>query len=143
MMNSNKGFTLLELMVVIAIVAIMISIATPSFRAQIEASRLRADTDNVVTALQFARSEAVTRRADVTASNFAGGASVAQGATAIRVFPAQSSGVVITGATITYRANGSVAGVQRIKVIGTSDARTICVNFIGQARVLVGDVACP
>lgn len=143
-MNSNKGFTLLELMVVIAIVAIMISIATPSFRAQIEASRLRADTDNIVTALQLARSEAVTRRADVTASNFAVGASVAQGATVIRVFPAQSSGVVIAGAAaITYRANGGVAGVQRITIIGPSDARTICVNFIGQARILVGDVACP
>lgn len=142
-MNSHKGFTLLELMVVIAIVAILIGIAVPSFRAQIEASRLRADTDNVVTAMQLARSEAVTRRADVTASNFAAGASVAQGATVIRVFPAQSSGVAITGAAITYRASGGAGGPQRLTVIGTSDARTICVNFIGQARILVGDVACP
>ncbi len=147
MINSNKGFTLLELMVAIAIFGILLSIAAPSFRVQIEASRLRADTDNVMTALQLARSEAVTRRAQVTASNFAAGATVMQGGTSIRVFPAQSSGVAIAGAAITFRPDGSVvivppAGVAAT-VTGPSEARNVCVNYIGQASIVDGATPCP
>jgi type IV fimbrial biogenesis protein FimT len=145
MMNSNKGFTLLELMVAIAVLAILLSIAVPNYNAQIAATRLRADADNVVTALQLARSEAVTRRTQVTVSNLATGATVMQGGASIRVFPALSAGIAIDGADVTYRPDGSVLAVDPagISVTGASDARTICVNYIGQARMLVGAVACP
>ncbi|MBX9754256.1 MAG: GspH/FimT family pseudopilin [Pseudomonadaceae bacterium] len=147
MMNSNKGFTLLELMVTVAILAILLSIAAPSFRTQIEASRLRADTDNIMAALQLARSEAVTRSLPVTVSNFSAGATVMQGATSLRVFPAQSSGVAIAGAAITFRPDGSVLVVPPARVAATvtgpSEARNVCVNYIGQASIVDGATLCP
>lgn len=146
-MNSNKGFTLLELMIGIAILAIMISIAVPNYNAQIEASRLRADTENVLTALQLARSEAVTRRAQVTVSNFAGGTTVMQGVNSIRVFPGQSSGVAIVGAAITFRPDGSVTAVPAANVVATvtgpSGSQSVCVNYIGQASIVSGATPCP
>ena len=61
--RSRGGFTLIELMVVIALVAIILAIAAPSFRSMIEMQRLRSITSQLVTDFQFARSEAVARRA--------------------------------------------------------------------------------
>lgn len=53
-----RAFTLIELMVVIAIVAVVLSLAAPSFQKMIEMQRLRGVQDQLVTDLQFARSEA-------------------------------------------------------------------------------------
>ncbi|WP_303746842.1 GspH/FimT family pseudopilin [Stenotrophomonas pigmentata] len=61
-----SGFTLIELMVTVAVLAIVASIAAPSMQALIGANRLSTATTELVTALQLARSEAVRRNAAVT-----------------------------------------------------------------------------
>jgi type IV fimbrial biogenesis protein FimT len=58
----NSGFTLIEVMVVVAVVAIVLTIAAPSFRDMIELQRLRSVNAQFVTDVQFTRSEAVTRQ---------------------------------------------------------------------------------
>ncbi len=55
------AFTLIELMIVVALVAIIIALAAPSFRDMILMQRLRGVNAQVVTDLAFARSEAVSR----------------------------------------------------------------------------------
>lgn len=57
----QRGFTLLELMVTIAVLAIVVSLAAPSFRETIAANRARAASDALVSALSLARLEAVKR----------------------------------------------------------------------------------
>jgi type IV fimbrial biogenesis protein FimT len=57
-----KGFTLVELMVVIAVVLMLVSLATPSVRELLAVQRLQNVHAALVTDLQFARSEAVRRR---------------------------------------------------------------------------------
>ena len=57
----DRGFTLIELMVVIAIAAVVLALAGPGFRQLIETQRLKSIHQQVVTDLQFARSEAVRR----------------------------------------------------------------------------------
>lgn len=59
------GFTMIELMVVIAIVAILAALATPSFLPTIERWRVRSGTDDLQNSIYFARSEAVKRGGDV------------------------------------------------------------------------------
>jgi len=59
--QSNKGFTVIELMVTIAVVAILLSVAVPSFWTFIQSNRVTAQANELVTALGFARSEAVKR----------------------------------------------------------------------------------
>ena len=54
----NRGFTLVELMVTIAIVAILAAIAFPSFRASFRSNRLATTTNELVASLALVRSEA-------------------------------------------------------------------------------------
>jgi type IV fimbrial biogenesis protein FimT len=60
------GLTLIELMVVVAIAAIILALAAPSFSEYIITQRLRSIHGQLATDLQFARSEAVTRSAFVS-----------------------------------------------------------------------------
>jgi type IV fimbrial biogenesis protein FimT len=60
------GFTLLELMIVTAIAVVLLAIAIPSFRTVIRTNRLAATTNELTAALQYARSEAITRGQRVT-----------------------------------------------------------------------------
>ncbi|AZZ94364.1 prepilin-type N-terminal cleavage/methylation domain-containing protein [Hahella sp. KA22] len=57
----QKGFTLVELMVVIAILAITLVLGLPSFSNLIDSNRVTANTNTLVGALNLARMEAVNR----------------------------------------------------------------------------------
>lgn len=56
-----QGFTAVELMVVIAILAVLASLAAPSFRPLIERWRVRQVVEGLQSTLHYARSEAVRR----------------------------------------------------------------------------------
>ncbi len=60
-----SGFTLIELMIVIAIVAIIAALAGPGFDNFVKLQRLKGISGNLATDLAFARSEAVARGAYV------------------------------------------------------------------------------
>ncbi|SHG20064.1 type IV fimbrial biogenesis protein FimT [Microbulbifer donghaiensis] len=65
----SPGFTLVELMMVIAILAIVIAIGVPSFTTLIKNNRLAAATNDLAGALQFARAEAVRRGSRIQVSS--------------------------------------------------------------------------
>lgn len=65
-MNKNSGFTLIELMVTLSIAAILMGIAVPSFQTTIKSNRIVTQTNQLVTALNLARSEAIKRGVQVT-----------------------------------------------------------------------------
>lgn len=64
--RSQQGFTLLELIVAISIMAILAAIAAPSFNTWRQQSHLKAQAREVFGAFQRAKSEAVTRNTTVT-----------------------------------------------------------------------------
>jgi type IV fimbrial biogenesis protein FimT len=65
-MKSVNGFTLIELMVTIAVAAILLSIGIPAFNQMTATNRIASETNDLVSALNFARSEAVKRGATVS-----------------------------------------------------------------------------
>lgn len=66
MKQSNSGFTLLELMVGVAILAILLTIGLPSFINLFTNARVRATNDSVIEALGYARNQAVSQHREIT-----------------------------------------------------------------------------
>jgi type IV fimbrial biogenesis protein FimT len=60
------GFTLVELLVALAIAAVLLTLGVPSFRSTIASSRLTSSTSDLVGSLAQARSEAIRRGVRVT-----------------------------------------------------------------------------
>ncbi len=60
MMRQAKGFTLLELMIVIAIIGIMAAVAIPNFRDSLPKSRVNAAARELFTEMQLARMKAIS-----------------------------------------------------------------------------------
>lgn len=65
-MKRHDGFTLIEMMVTIAIMAIIAAIAMPSMQSLIIANRLAAQTNELLADLALARSEAAKTGGSVT-----------------------------------------------------------------------------
>lgn len=63
---NNFGFTLIELMVTIALAAIILTQAVPSFNALVQNNRLISQKNEFISALNLARSEALKRGVRVT-----------------------------------------------------------------------------
>ena len=64
----SSGFTLIELMVTIAVLAIIVGIAAPSISTQLANQRVKSTTATLANALKEAKAESIIRRQNVTLS---------------------------------------------------------------------------
>lgn len=60
-MQKSRGFTLIELMVVVVILAILMTLVAPSFVRTIQSSTMSSTVNTFLADLRFARSEAIRR----------------------------------------------------------------------------------
>ena len=125
-MKRNSGFTLTELIVTIAIVAILMAFAIPNFRTLIQNYTQSTQANNLVFALNYARSEAVKQDARINicaspdgatcsagATNWAIGWMVFSGTTATPN-PLQSWPALASGTSLTTRVGGVATAVTPI-----------------------------
>lgn len=61
----ERGFSLVELMVTVAVLSLLMTLAVPSFAEWIQNSRIRTAAESIQNGLQVARAEAVRRNARV------------------------------------------------------------------------------
>jgi type IV fimbrial biogenesis protein FimT len=61
----NRGFTLIELMISISLIAILLMMGVPAFSTYLQNAKLRAAAENFYSGVQLARAEAVRRNAQV------------------------------------------------------------------------------
>lgn len=136
-----QGFTLIEVMIVIAIIAIVAAIAAPNYQNSITSSRKTSAANNILGALQFARSEAVIRRSDkvkvcasadgntCSGTDWSTGGVVLDNTTLLRSIP-PAPDVTISGNAITFKSDGTTTA-SSISVGG----KTVSVNIVGVAKI--------
>lgn len=120
------GFTLIELMITIAVVAVLIVLAAPSFTGLINSNRLAAQANEVVASLQQARMEAIRRNGSVTVCRTTDGTTCA--------------GAGSWNSWITVATGGEVLRVNTVKapLQVTSVASSIIFRADGLARAAAG-----
>ena len=64
--SGQRGFTLIELMITLVVLAIFLSIAAPSFTRLMEKSRVTSEANNFIGLFQIARAEAVRHNKPVS-----------------------------------------------------------------------------
>jgi type IV fimbrial biogenesis protein FimU len=103
------GFTLIELMITLALLTIVVTIAVPNFTFFIQKTRLQSKAEELVGFLQYARGEAVTHRATAAIAVNDDGPwilSIGNNERQLEHIPAQAQ-MLADVATVTYRANGT------------------------------------
>lgn len=157
-MDKNKGFTLLELLVAIAIMGVLFAIAIPSFKQMLKSNRLSTQANEFISTLNLARSEAIKRGdvINITATDSSAAANewgpgwtvtTAGGDTLIQFDGLDS--------TLTLDSTGSFGSFQyqASGLIDHGDTLNLCDDRTGEVgrqititntgRVSVSDVTCP
>lgn len=138
-----SGFTLIELMVTVAVLAVVVSLAAPSFRSIVEAQRMRAAAFDLMADLTLARSEALKRGqivAPITLSpvsgSWASGWSITAGEEVVSTKNTIGSGVSITGPTsVVFDRNGRVSStVAKFALADSSATRRRCISIDPSGR---------
>ncbi len=67
-----KGFTVIELMIVLVIAGILVTLGVPAMTNMIKDNRISAETNRLATSIRFARSEAIKRNQVVSIAKVSG-----------------------------------------------------------------------
>ncbi len=148
-MKNYTGFTLIELIITVAIAAIVMAIGIPSFRETIRENRLTTYNNQFITALNLARSEAIKRGSITTLCSSDGSTckpggyqqgwivfrnptnatSPVDAASIIRVFEKLPEGMTLTGSadSVSYNSIG----------IGTAVTWNLCKDGKGRGIEIV------
>ena len=73
-MKTQRGFTLVELLVTLAVFGILALAAIPAFNRYVNSNRMITETNTIVGALNYARNEAIKRRATISICRSSDGA---------------------------------------------------------------------
>lgn len=119
-----KGFTLIELMVVVAVIAILAVMAAPSYRDMIDRFRVRSAADDVLSVLSNARAGAVKVGLD-TAVSVTTGSNWCVGATSATVPTGGNQAIGPTACTCSNAATCLVAGEQIAVPVGKHSGVTM------------------
>lgn len=141
----QRGFTLMEALVTMSIIAIAAAIALPNFRTVMMASTAKSLSADLVVALNLARAEAVKRGAAVSVSaastDWSGGWSVQAGTELVQShLPARPDYAIRASvASVAFNATGTLAGGNAVTIdvcptADTTKSRRVALSAAGVIR---------
>ncbi len=143
---NQKGFTLVELMITLAVAFIIAAVAAPSFKNIVLSQRVKTASFDVNAALTFTRSEAVKRNASVTMEAtddaWENGWSISADGTEIRVQEAYKGIAIVDSADlglVTFSGNGRLSSAATDFTVSPADevegvaSRCISISLSGRA----------
>lgn len=152
--SASQAFTLVELMVAIAVLSILAAIALPAFDSFTLSNRLRAYANDFAAAARLARSEALKRNAPVRLCMSADGLTCTSSGSweqgwlvvtavneVVRAWPATISGYRVTSAAslLIFQANGLGTGMTALVCrqnpsVGSQE-RVVTISTLGRTEV--------
>src|SRR5690554_7277852 len=151
-MKYSRGFTLIELMIVLALLAIVATVALPGFTNLIESSRITSTTNSLVGLLNFARSEAIRHGRTIAVvpigGDYANGVAVQVGGGDLRTIEGPPGNLTIAmtaGAALSFRANGLSGQPNDVsyQVCGESGNRGTQITVTQGGQIRSESVVCP
>ncbi len=134
----QRGFTLIELMVALAVAVVLMSTAVPSFFESTARARLQGAVNELAIDLQYARSQAVRERAAVALTVAADGASYTiTDANATLKTVTLPRGVTLTaGAAVNFDALRSLSAATLLDatVSGVTGSLRVNTNVLGRVQ---------
>ena len=159
--SRTRGFTLVELMVTIAVAAILLSVGVPSLTSLYESYRSKSEISRIEQALSFARNQAISygmavevcgyQKADGCADNFNNGLKVYTKAggseKVLRVVEGIDSKDAIKGGNVGFRADGLSSSTGEVTFIycpskQASGSRSVTVSSSGMIKYGADGLAC-
>ena len=143
--TASLGFTLVELMITIAILAIIVSIAAPNISTQLANQRVKSTAATLENALSEAKAESVIRRQDITVThtnNTTAGGSISVGSIRTYNYDAKSKISESSSATsVTFRPSKTVSASMTYTICDTNSSaspRQVKVNKLAVITTQAG-----
>lgn len=140
-----RGFTIIELMITLAVAAILTMLAMPSFKHLMISTNLSGVNNDLTGAMQFARTEAVSRQVAIAVAASAGNwqngwtVRIAPAGTVLRTYPAVAPRYVVNGnavTTVTFQPQGSLAPPSGSTAAVVASCLTVSASGFGSSRFL-------
>lgn len=149
--NSQRGFTVIELMITIVVLGILATVAVPGFGEIYKQNRLATQANTIIAAINYARNETINQNNNVliapvvAGTDWSGGWTVSVGGTVLRNFEGfKKTALTSSAATFTYQADGSIVGTNPITLTltpsdcptGKDHMRVVTISLSGQASTV-------
>ena len=159
-MRSQTGFTLIELLITMVVVGVLVTVAVPSFKLTFQNNRMVSQSNELLGALIYARSEAIELNTNVKICASSDGATCSTGGNwaqgwitsyvdptsttqILRARPALSGNNTLTssfGANVVFQNNGSItaAGAGTFSLCdarGATFGRSLWITITGLPRL--------
>lgn len=145
-MHRHSGFTLVELLVVLAVAAVLAMLAAPSFVRIMATQRLKAAASNLQVSLIRARSEGLKQNTNIavtplTANQWTAGWTIvnATNNTVIATYSPVAALTITGPATVTYQGSGRITATAsptfKLSSPQITDVRCVSITLNGLAAV--------